>query len=184
MPTPPPPQGIRQVGGWVSQIPLGANLTPPPHITKPWPDTHTHTHTQTHIHTHTEGVWVAVYSSETGTAFGATFGARHPNNMHFVLDVPLSGMEAEYKAELGKGYSYDSGAMSAPPRQPPHASASKLVRGDPCRGYGACIWGSGCGRDAWTVHSLVVVLRGRKGRDGRIIKTLLQCGQSCRCGVS
>ena len=54
-----------------------------------------------HTHTHTQTLRVAVYSSEAGTAHGATFGDGHPNNMHLISDVLLSGLEAEYKAVCG-----------------------------------------------------------------------------------
>ena len=45
------------------------------------------------------------------------------------------------------------------------------------------MWDAGRGRDASPVHSLAVVLRGRKHCTGRRYQTLLQCAQSCRAVV-
>ena len=55
--------------------------------------------------------WVAVYSSELGTAYGVTFGDGHPDNLHLVSHVPFSKLEAEYKAVCG--------ALKAVPRDLP-----------------------------------------------------------------
>ena len=46
-------------------------------------------------------VWIAVFSSDAGTAYGFTFAALHPENSHLVSDVPLTALEAEYLAVKG-----------------------------------------------------------------------------------